>query len=391
MKKISRLLSVFLAVIMLCTLASFAEKTTVAADDPVICTIGGSEVRLSDIQMYGYQLYMYGYLSSYTDYASALDYILMFVELPKLKVAEIGAQSILGEEYDAIRAEGESMYEKEIEAFIESNNAGELSEEEYKAKYEEATAYFDSIDYSRDVYVDGFVADRAFFKLVENNVEPISDEEVQKMYEECVEYDKGFFENNVAMYEFYTYEYGYKLFYRPAGYRAVTHILLDADAELLSAYQTAADADAQDAAAKAVVESQQSVIDEIYARLDAGEAFNALIPEYNIDGGMTGDGIKEGYQIHAESTRYVPEFTAGAFSEEMQKIGDVSKPVVSQFGIHIIYYMDDVPAGPLELTEDVFEGLRQNLLDQAQEKLIRTWLDEYEVVYSAEAASYAIQ
>ena len=90
-----------------------------------------------------------------------------------------------------------------------------------------------------------------------------------------------------------------------------------------------------DNAKAAILAAAQEKIDEINQRLANGEDFEALIPEYTADS----DNL---YEVCIASSNYVPEFVEAAFSVE--NVGDVSAPYISQFGIHIVKYMEDIPA-----------------------------------------------
>ena len=110
-------------------------------------------------------------------------------------------------------------------------------------------------------------------------------------------------------------------------------------------------------------ETEKKPIDEIETRLANGEEFAAIAPEYNQD---TGEDFTEGYLVHPESIMWDPVFRDAAFSEEMQKPGDHSKPVLGSYGVHILYYLDDVPGGPVELTDDLLAELTAQLVQEKQ-------------------------
>lgn len=112
-----------------------------------------------------------------------------------------------------------------------------------------------------------------------------------------------------------------------------------------------------------VIASLKKTIDEIETRLANGEEFAAIAPEYNQD---TGEDFTEGYLVHPESIMWDPVFRDAAFSEEMQKPGDHSKPVLGSYGVHILYYLDDVPGGPVELTDDLLAELTAQLVQEKQ-------------------------
>ena len=54
-------------------------------------------------------------------------------------------------------------------------------------------------------------------------------------------------------------------------------------------------------------------------------------------------------------------FVAAVFSPEMAQPGSVSAPFASTLGVHILYYLGDSPAGPVELTQEVYDALYYTL------------------------------
>ena len=249
----------------------------------------------------------------------------------------------------------------------------------------------------------------------------VTEEDIQAAYEERVAADKAEFENDIAYYEAQQY-YGYTSYYTPEGYRGVTHILLEVDQALLDEWQSlaarleeqqdeveytdetadaenAGDAEAEptaepvtqemvDAAYAAIIASVQETIDEIFAKLEAGTPFADLVAEYGTDPGMTVEPNKsEGYAVHLDSILWDPAFVAGAFS--VDEVGAVAQPVVGSYGVHIIQYTRDIPAGPVELTDDLRAAIADEVLASKESELfnatLSAWKSEAEVVYSAEA------
>jgi len=217
-------------------------------------------------------------------------------------------------------------------------------------------------------------------------------------------------------------QYGYateKPWYHPAGYRYIKHILLPVDSALMTAYtdltakleeqmnnsDTAATATTEptataevtadpnataaptevpvtqadvDAAKANIIASVQDKINEINDKIAAGSDFDALIAEYGVkadgtasDPGMTSGTYPNGYEVSTYSSSYVSEFVAAAFS--IEKIGDVSAPYVSSYGVHIAKYVGDVPAGPVELTDTLKETIRTELQSAKESAAMDAW------------------
>lgn len=215
--------------------------------------------------------------------------------------------------------------------------------------------------------------------------------------------------NAKETYEEYPEAYGTDLtngtiymYYAPAGYRYVKHILLtfteedqsaigDLDVQIMNKQTELESASKKEKEAinaeienlnqqmaeakEKAYQALQPTIDEINAKLAAGESFESLIEAYNQDPGMLNN--SQGYAVSAVSTNWVTEFTEGAMA--LEKIGDVSEPVRSSYGIHLIQYASDIPEGEIGL-ENVREELENEvLLNKQNEKITTTvnqWVEE---------------
>lgn len=115
-------------------------------------------------------------------------------------------------------------------------------------------------------------------------------------------------------------------------------------------------------------------VEEIMGKLADGASFEELIDEYGEDPGMQSEpGKSEGYYVSAESTTWDPAFTEAAMA--LEKVGDVSEPVLGTNGVHIIYYNSDVTPGPVPMDE-VREALSESLLSTKQD-------ETYDAAYQA--------
>ena len=91
-------------------------------------------------------------------------------------------------------------------------------------------------------------------------------------------------------------------------------------------------------------------IKNIQERVKAGESFEALAQEFSDDGGSAANGGDLGW---AEPGLFVPEFDQVLFALE---IGDISDPVKTQFGYHIIR-LDDLKEGRKKEFAEIEEEL----------------------------------
>lgn len=94
-------------------------------------------------------------------------------------------------------------------------------------------------------------------------------------------------------------------------------------------------------------------------KIDAGEDFETLLTQYNTDPGMQSDANKAGYLV-GTGANYVTEFLNAALA--LTNDGDVSAPVKSDYGWHIIKRVSTEPAHEIAYADvkDVFDAYEQS-------------------------------
>lgn len=423
------LLSVLLVLALLATSGcSLIVKDEEVDKQTVIIEVAGQTFTKGEVQeqteylldYYEYMYSMYGMpfdrndASTFTSVRQeAIDSIVQTAVAEK-KIAEMGLDQFSEEETAEIQAMVDEQYNSYAE-FVKGYALAdtELTGDELQAAIDEqmeAMGYGTKEDMLR---LERMTRAQERLRAELNKEVDVSEEELISEYSYRME-------NAKATYTAYPDSYGVDLtngtigmYYAPAGYRNVKHILVsfaeedqavidglnsdlaDKQNELttaqasLAALDPDASKDDEDTAANravltAAVENLpgeiaaleadvaaatekaaaaiQLTIDEIQAKLAAGEDFNALIDEYNQDPGMTSDSV--GYAVSAVSTNWVPEFTKASMA--LAAIGDVSAPVQSSYGIHIIQYASDIPEGEIGF-ETVREELYSELLESKQE------------------------
>jgi parvulin-like peptidyl-prolyl isomerase len=118
---------------------------------------------------------------------------------------------------------------------------------------------------------------------------------------------------------------------------------------------------AQVCASHILVETEEEA-QAVEARLDTGEEFAAVATEVSID---TGSGASGGSLGCASPAPYAPEFAEATMAAQ---IGEVTDPVESQFGFHIIVVEDRTEATAEEVqsimgNRALFDAVDQWLLD----------------------------
>ncbi len=116
------------------------------------------------------------------------------------------------------------------------------------------------------------------------------------------------------------------------------------------------------------VAAAQAKADGILKELAAGADFGKLAEKYSDDPGSKAQGGDLGI---FSKDQMVQEFSEAAFT---LKKGEVSKPVRTGFGLHIIKVNDILPGRPMELKE-ASDSINAKLTNEKREKLIK---DEFE-------------
>ena len=124
----------------------------------------------------------------------------------------------------------------------------------------------------------------------------------------------------------------------------------------------------------------------IVKRLQGGESFSTLLDEYGEDEGMESEPVHtEGYYISDESFLFSTEFIEGSML--LEKPGDVSSPLRSSAGVHLVEYTADVSAGevPLDSVKDKVEAAAlEEKRDEYYQEATAAMLDEANVKYYPE-------
>ena len=408
MKMLTRMLAAVLALVML-ALPALAETTP----EDVLATVNGIPVTRAayelELRMLQDEYTAYGYDVTDEMIAEVLQQMAMLtcVEYALLEEKIISENLQLSDEEKADAAQDAREYwQMNVDdALAYYGVTDETPEEERAAVLLQILAGFEADGYTEESFINEAITFAGYEKVWQWAVKDVNvpEEEVRAYYDELVAADQVAYANDVNAYEtmqdnnqmylmFGMTDYYVDLYYMPEGYRQVTHILLTVDDAVQEAYNAlaadpAADPAALEAARAAVVADVQPTLDEINALMEAGETFASLIPLYTEDPGMSDAvTIEEGYLVHPQSTKWVTEFRDAAFTVDQP--GDITAPVVTAHGVHVIQYVADVPGGPAPYTDDVRALLLEELLNGRQaaayNAAVTMWMDEAEVVYAQE-------
>ncbi|MBR4067216.1 MAG: peptidylprolyl isomerase [Clostridia bacterium] len=433
---------IVLALLLVFVMALTASCSLIVKDpevdkQTVVLEVNGQPFVKGDVQQLienelDYQVYLYSYqygetldrndpeLVSYVQDA-AFDSIVQRAVIEE-KLQKDGYTVLAPEEEEAVQAAAQAEYDSYIEEVLTYDLAdSELSDEEKRAEAEKLLPQFGYPSMAMLLEQERIAA--AEEKLYQEIVKDVTltEEDLIAAYDQYVatakadyEFDIGYFESDV--------ENGAQIYYYPAGYRYVKHILIgfpdeEYDAlmsmttDVLLAQQALTDAQdklnaageeekeealaAQQAAEAALIDAQSKLdeardvaytalqprVDEVQAAIAAGEEFDALIEKYGEDEGMKVEPAKtRGYVIGTESTNYVDAFHEGAMA--LAAVGDVSEPVRTEYGVHLIKYVEEIPEGAVP-----FDSVRAQLAadelkyrqDEVYQTAVEQWVKEADV------------
>ncbi|MBO4884659.1 MAG: peptidylprolyl isomerase [Clostridia bacterium] len=383
MKKIAKCI---LAVALCALLAAPAMAET--APEGVLAVINGVAYPAADVQAeFDYYAAMYEYYGM-GDQIDALKeeiidyYVQRYVQMDA--AAQLGLDQFTEEEEAEILAQAQERYDEtlaEYEGYFAEEGA---SDEDVRAS---VIQYFEENGFTVEVLAQYAREDMIYERYFDYVTADVT-ADIEALYEARVASQKEDYEADPTSFE-YDVMYGGDIFYVPEGFRAVYHILLlldDASADELydlqgrqaeiaaelenpgegsDAASLQAELDEIGAQINALIAPLLEKADEIYARLDAGEDFFALMAEYGEDPGMQEDPfMTQGYYVSADSVMWETNFRDGAMA--LEKEGDVSEPVLTSYGIHLILHGGELTSGPVPL-EQVREAIEATALDDARQ------------------------
>ncbi|MBQ3477684.1 MAG: peptidylprolyl isomerase [Clostridia bacterium] len=341
------------------------------------------------------------------------------------KLAEAGKNGFTKEEDELLKGAAQSKYEELWQILYQrmKQSSEEVSEED-------VTSIMESEGYTVEAIYDEYVVSERNHRAVELFCPEvtISREQVDAYYEErFVAPERERYQDHVALFEEEIVATNSESFYIPEGYRYIRQITLDYPKEatqgakaqekkltnamtaVATAFQKLATEATQvedlndlrearaayDKANEAAAACREAwltklqekaepllreTFDAIEERFNAGIDFKSLIEDYSTDKtaqNLTGNG----YLFHPDSQTWPDAFKAAAMA--LENPGDISKPVYSETGIHILYYAGAAPAGDHVLTDEEREQLNATVLQYYQnEKLLElcdTWKPNYDI------------
>jgi parvulin-like peptidyl-prolyl isomerase len=387
------------AVILAAFLAAFTGCSLVEVNperdmERTVATVEGEKILKQDyVNMYysvyqQYQQYMYIYGQSVDLESDEYQELLQTDTMNELinqkiltiKAGEYGCYDFTQEDLDDIEASYQEFmdyYRDNSRSTITADEANaDLSEEEIADLVEEdLNSTLELMGFEEEDYRETLKDSKAIEKLKEIITETPdpTESEIQAEYDSSVASQQSSFTSDPASYE-NAISGSSTIYYNLPGTRKASHILIALPDEIqnqISQLRTDGDDEGADALRDEELAKIKESADTVYGLAEEGEDFAQLIEEYGQDPGME---TRDGYVVASESTSYAPEFTEGVFS--LENVGDFTEPVASDFGYHIIKYVEALPEGAVPLDE-VKDEIKDNLLTAKQDELYSTQLTEW--------------
>ena len=221
----------------------------------------------------------------------------------------------------------------------------------------------------------------------------VTDEDVQARYDALLAEQQADFDATPENFE-YAHLTGRAIVYRPEGYRSVRDVLIpfESEEDAAKAADLLEDLEMIDEDPDALAETKKA-LDALFAPLEAkaaeaqqkltdGAGFADLMNEYGTSDALKDEPLRsEGFYITDTSFVNSAEFVEGAMM--LEQPGQVSSPLRSQYGIHLVEYVAELTPGavPLDQVRDAvaadalsakqaeyYDQQRKTLLEQAHVK-----------------------
>jgi parvulin-like peptidyl-prolyl isomerase len=132
-----------------------------------------------------------------------------------------------------------------------------------------------------------------------------------------------------------------------------------------------------------ILVTKKALADSLYQQLKGGANFAKLAKQYSKDPGSAAKGGK----LTVSKGQTVPQFDKAAFS---LKTGQLSQPVHTQYGYHIIQALSAVKAASTTSLAQVRASIQQQLEQQKKNDKITKWLEDTKKSYCGGKIKYQI-
>ena len=287
-------------------------------------------------------------------------------------VAVVGSQEITKDQFQALMARAKTGYAKQKRAFPKPG-----STEYEQLKGQAITLLIQQAEFD----------DRAAALGVD-----VTDKDVDK---EIARYKKQFYGGSDARYEKAVKQQGLtdeqardairQQLVSQAVFKKITGDVKVSDSDIKDYYNTHKSqyVQPQTRDVRHILVPKKALADSLYAQLKSGANFAKLAKQYSKDPGSAANGGK----LTVSKGQTVPEFDKTAFS---LKTGQISQPVHTQYGYHIIQALSAVKSASTTSIAKVRASIRQQLEQQRKNDKITKWLEDTKKSYCNNKIKYQV-
>ena len=287
-------------------------------------------------------------------------------------VAVVGGQQISKEQFQQLMARAKKSYDAQKRAFPKAGST------EYEQLKGQAITFL----------VQQAEVEEQAKKLGVD----ISDDKVDK---EIARYKKQFYGGSDARYEKAVKQQGLtdeqareairQQLISQALFKKVTGDVKVSDADITQYYNTHKSQYVQPESREVrhILVTKKALADSLYQQVKNGGNFAKLAKQYSKDPGSAANGGK----LTVSKGQTVPEFDKTAFS---LKTGQISQPVHTQYGYHIIQALSAVKGATTTKLSQVRASIRQQLQQQKKNDEITKWLEGTKKTYCGGKIKYQI-
>ena len=366
------------------------RETIVAKVEDEIVTKG--EVKDSITSTLGYYILNGYYPEDFATSAVYKEYYIDFVNdtldaFVAYKVEEITAKQMGYFNFtEEERVEIDSEIELTLQTYIEIYATELSADEQYADKSEEEIrliaeenidTFFIENGYNatkQDIIYDTELAkaQEKLYNMTTSSV-VVTEEEVKAQYDTYVNEAKAAYEDGSENIEVDATAGG-TVYYVPENVRKAQHILIKIPDETLDEIDAVRESEGDEAANLLYEAALSEIYDAAYAayqRAIAGEDFKLLMDELGEDSGMT---YNDYYAVTNPTNRYMTEFAEGLFA--LDNIGDISQPIATAYGYHIIKYYGDVESGPIsydDVHDEIYDAMLSDKKNAYYDEQFEMW------------------
>jgi parvulin-like peptidyl-prolyl isomerase len=287
-------------------------------------------------------------------------------------VAVVGSEQVTKEQFQELMARAKKSYDTQKRPFPKPGST------EYEQLKGQAVTY---------LVQQAEVQEQASAEGID-----ISDEKVDK---EIARYKKDFYGGSDARYEAAVKKQGLtdeqareairQQLTSQALFKKVTGSVKASDADIQEYYNTHKSQYVQPESrdVRHILVPKKAQADSIYAQLKSGANFAELAKLYSKDPGSAANGGK----LTVSKGQTVPEFDKAAFS---LKKGELSRPIKTQYGYHIIQALSAIKASTKTSLDKVRASIKQQLEQQKKNDKVTKWLEDTKKDYCDGKIKYQV-